>query len=209
MNSDMPKVLLKVGGRTLLGHITYEWSGVVDGFVIVVSKGNGDAIKRNSGKAEFVVQKEPKGIADAILQAEPYVDGRFIVNLGDCLFRGTFKDCEPFEQGIGVLREASTDDIKQNYAVEALNNRVLVVWEKPKTVLPIWHCGIGAYFFDQRVFDYIRKTPPSSLRNEVEITDVIQKMIDAGEWITPVWFEGKYINITYPEDIKRAEEVFK
>jgi dTDP-glucose pyrophosphorylase len=67
---------------------------------------------------------------------------------------------------------------------------------------------MGVYFFDKRVFDYIRKTPPSALRSEVEITDVIQNMIDAGERIAPVWFKGKYINVTYPEDIRKAEEVF-
>lgn len=66
---------------------------------------------------------------------------------------------------------------------------------------------MGTYFFDKRVFDYIGGTPPSILRGEVKITDVIQYMIAAGEEIAPVFFRGNYINITYPENLKKAEEI--
>jgi len=34
-------------------------------------------------------------------------------------------------------------------------------------------------------------------------------MIDSGEKLTPVIFRGKYLNITYQEDIKKAEELLK
>jgi dTDP-glucose pyrophosphorylase len=84
---------------------------------------------------------------------------------------------------------------------------VLRVVEKPK-VLPNHWCGLGYYFFDRRVFEYIRRTPPSALRGEIEITDVIQKMVDGGEPISPVPYRGHYINITFPEDIQRAASVF-
>ena len=32
-------------------------------------------------------------------------------------------------------------------------------------------------------------------------------MINDGETIKPVFFEGYSLNITYPEDIKKAEEI--
>jgi len=66
---------------------------------------------------------------------------------------------------------------------------------------------MGTYFFDKRIFDYIRKTPKSSLRNEIEITDTIQLMINSRERVSPFFFIGRYLNITYPEDIKEAEEL--
>ena len=220
INSDVPKVLLKVNGRSLLGHITYEWSGCVDGFVIIVSGENESLIRQNSGKAEFVIQDPLRGIADAILQAEPYVEGRFIVALGDCLHKGTFiatsdsrrregmSETLGFDLGIGVWRVLN-EEYWKSYAVLTRGLGVTKVIEKPQVMHKCWYCGMGTYFFDQRVFDYIRKALPSALRNEVEITDVIQNMIDAGERVTPVWFDGKYINITHPEDIKKAEEVLK
>lgn len=201
MNSHVPKVLLKVNGRSLLGHITYYWSGTVDDFIIVASRENLRAIKQNSGRAIFAVQEPLRGIADAILQAEPYVKDKFVVNLGDCLLQGEFEP-DDFELGIGVIKDAPYDG---GYTVDVAGNRVTAAYEKSPRGK---HLGMGVYFFDKRVFDYIRKTPPSALRSEVEITDVIQNMIDAGERIAPVWFKGKYINVTYPEDIRKAEEVF-
>ncbi|MEE9322964.1 MAG: hypothetical protein V3U72_00310, partial [Candidatus Aenigmarchaeota archaeon] len=50
-------------------------------------------------------------------------------------------------------------------------------------------------------------TPPSKLRNEIEITDVMQKMIDSGITLKPVKLKGKYINVTYPEDLEKARRV--
>jgi hypothetical protein len=32
-------------------------------------------------------------------------------------------------------------------------------------------------------------------------------MIDSGEQISPVWFDGEYINITFPDDVERAERL--
>jgi len=202
-------VLLKVNGRSILGHITHYWSDIANGFVIIVSKENEQLIRQQSGNAEFVVQKEPKGIADAILRAEPYVDDYFMVVLGDCLYKGRFNIMLPFKgQGIGIWRTKDLDAIRQSYSVEMNGEYLSRVVEKPSNVLNNW-CGMGVYFLDRCVFDYIRKTPPSLLRGEVEITDVLQKMIEAEERIRPLFFEGKYINITHPNDIRKAEEVLQ
>ena len=65
------------------------------------------------------------------------------------------------------------------------------------------YCGMGYYFFKNNIFDYISLTSPSKLRNEIEITDVIQIMIDKGEKIKPVLFKGHYLNITYPENLRK------
>jgi len=61
----------------------------------------------------------------------------------------------------------------------------------------------------EKVFDYIKITDPSELRNEIEITDVIQKMIKNGEKIKPLFLKGNYLNVTYPDDIEIAENIFK
>jgi len=216
MRFGIPKVLLKVNGKTLLAYITLQWSGLIDGYVIVVSKENERLIMENSGKAEFVVQKQRKGIADAILQAEPHIDNNFLVTLGDCLFNGEFNWEGAPSLGIGVWQTDNLVEINKSYLVEVVNGLVTKVTEKPNVhpadVDGPLNCGMGIYFLDRRVFDYIRKTPPSalySLRSEVGITEVLQTMIDAGEKIVPIWFRGKYINVTYPEDLMKAEEVMK
>ena len=55
----------------------------------------------------------------------------------------------------------------------------------------------------------VKLTEPSKLRNEIEITDVIQNMIDGGEKIKPALFRGDYLNITYPEDLQKAESLLR
>ena len=35
----------------------------------------------------------------------------------------------------------------------------------------------------------------------------LQQMIDNGEKITPVFFRGDYLNVTYPEDLVKAERL--
>jgi dTDP-glucose pyrophosphorylase len=126
--------------------------------------------------------------------------------LGDCICNGEFIFPKDMQQGIGVWETQNIQDIKQSYAVEIKDNFVSKVIEKPKKIINNL-CGMGFYFFDKRVFGYIKLTPPSPIRGEIEITDVIQKMIDAGEKISPVLFKGKYLNITYPQDLKRAEAI--
>ena len=80
------------------------------------------------------------------------------------------------------------------------------VIEKPEVVLNDL-CGMGIYFFDRRVFDYIERTPVSPRTGRVEITDVVQQMIEGGERITPLFFDGGYVNVTYEQDLRTAAAV--
>lgn len=206
MGLGKPKALLEVKGIPVLWGVIKQWAGIVDNFVIIVNPENEAQIREWLRKvavdAEFAVQGEPKGLADAILQAEPYVEGKsFMVNLGDCLFRGNF-DEKPFNLGIGVCNSSNHYELRKSYGVEAKGGLVTKVIEKPSALFG-WKCGMGIYFLDSRVFGYIRKAnvDPSG----GDFTSIIQDMIDAGENISPVWFAGRYINITYPEDLKKAE----
>lgn len=207
LKGNIAKPLVKVNGRSLLGHITYAWSDIVDGFIIVVSPENQELIRQNCSRAEFVVQKEPKGLADAILQAEPYIKGKFIINLGDCIFRGEFDETN-CELGIAI-KTSTSPEINKNFLVKVSpeTGHITTLVEKPRGWHSLDFCGMGIYFLDDRVFDYIRRTTfvePSG----GDFTFVLQKMINEDEKIAPVWFRGNYANINTQEDIKKAEEVF-
>ena len=209
MGLDKPKVLLEVNGIPILWHVINQWAGTVDGFVIIASPENEAQIKEclqgvaEYEDVEFATQGDPKGLADAILQAEPYVKGKFVVNLGDCLVRGKFRTlC--FDLGIGVQRNVIDGEYWKSYAVKTTaGGHVFEVIEKPKVIEG--YCGMGVYFLDNRIFDYIRKT--EVMPGGGDFTEVLQNIVDAGEEIKPAWFKGEYINITYPEDLKKAEEM--
>jgi dTDP-glucose pyrophosphorylase len=156
---------------------------------------------------DIVAIERLRGIADGLHQVRHLADGPFIVVLGDCLCRGTFDAPFADRMGVGVIETASEEAIRRSYSVElhpADASRVRRVVEKPKTLINRL-CGMGYYFLDPRVFPYIEATPPSPLRNEVEITDVIQRMIEGGEYVRAYRFRGDYVNITYPDDVRLAE----
>ena len=114
MKSHVPKVLHTINGRTLLGHITYQWSGIVDSYVLVVSPQNERQIRgalKGVKNVEYVVQPASLGLADAIYQTRKLVKGDFIVNLGDCLFQGEFVDLPKGNLGIGVWETYDLDEI--------------------------------------------------------------------------------------------------
>ena len=61
--------------------------------------------------------------------------------------------------------------------------------------------GVGLYLFDLQVFDAIRRTPRTAMRDEYEITDSIQVMIDDGHVVRSTDAVHDDLNVTYPEDL--------
>jgi glucose-1-phosphate thymidylyltransferase len=211
-NDDMPKVLHLVNGEPILHYVVDYWRQYTRDFVFVVHYKKQDVIDFVRGlpvSSVCVEQRELRGIANALTYAAPHVGERFILVLGDCVCDGLFSFPEGMQQGVGIWETEDSGAIKRSYSVEIDSDTALVrkVVEKPKFLPNKW-CGLGYYFFDRRVFHYIQRTPPSSLRGEVEITNVIQSMIDGGERISAVPYQGNYINITFPEDIHRAKAIF-
>ncbi|MCM8832738.1 MAG: sugar phosphate nucleotidyltransferase [Candidatus Omnitrophica bacterium] len=207
---DLPKSMVLIKDKPLLFYIINYWKQFTENFIFVVGYKKEVIIKyvnKIDINSEFIEQKELKGIGYAVSLVEKYINKKFIVVLGDCLCKGSFTFPKEFKQGIGVWKTSNIEDIKRSYSVEIEKDKVIRVEEKPKKLVNDL-CGMGFYFFDKVVFDYIKITPPSPLRNEIEITDVIQKMIDGGELIVPIFFNGFYINITYKEDILISEKYF-
>lgn len=202
---DKPKVMIDVQGKPLLGHIIDYWRQFTREFIFVVKYKKEvvtDYVRRLPISATIVEQTELKGIAHAVSYAEPHIPDRFALVLGDCICQGRFTFPPDMAQGIGVWQTAADEDIRRSYSVEIKEGLVSRVVEKPQTLVNR-NCGMGFYFFDRSVFDSIRRTPPSALRDEIEITDTIQTMIDGGQKISPLHFQGFYLNLTYPEDLKR------
>jgi len=208
-SKETPKVMIEIENKPILGYIIDYWKRYTNDFIFVVGYKKEQIIEyvsKLSINAKFVEQKELNGIADALSYVKGLVSDNFIVVLGDCIYKGEFNYPKDMRQRIGVRKTVDIEDIKGNYSVEIKNDIICKVVEKPKKIINDL-CGMGFYFFNKKVFDYIRITKPSKLRNEVEITDVIQNMIDAGEKIKPSFFNGEYINITFPEDIKKAKKL--
>jgi len=204
----VPKHLVKVKEVPLISHVIDMWDEPENSFVFVIKRSMTYLWEYFPENSSVAFQDEPKGLADAVLQAASCVDGKFIVALGDCLQHGSFEPPkDDFNLGVGVWSTRRLKELNKSYLVLESDGLVTKVIEKPRLCgrQPYSNCGMGTYFFDPRVFDYIRKS--DAPLGGGDLTYVIQDMIDHGEKVVPVWFEGEYVNVGSPEDLKKAEEL--
>jgi dTDP-glucose pyrophosphorylase len=105
---------------------------------------------------------------------------------------------------LGTKEESDPRAIQRNFAIllreDGLVSRVV---EKPRHA-PNQLKGVGIYLFDPVVFDAIRRTPRTALRDEYELTDAIQVMIDDGNPVRPANVVSQDINLTTPGDLLRV-----
>jgi glucose-1-phosphate thymidylyltransferase len=133
-------------------------------------------------RVTFIRQDAPLGIAHGVKIARDFLgDDRFVLFLGDNFIRsGIAPLVERFRAGeantLILLKEVPNP---QDFGVAELDSgRVVRVVEKPrqpKSNLAV----IGIYLFDANVFEAVGRIRPSA-RGELEITDTIQWLIDAG-----------------------------
>lgn len=156
----------------------------------------------------YVEQAEPLGIAHAVLQLESRLDSPFLLFLGDIMMHAPQLDemvklfWDRAAGGVlAVKREPDPQMIRRNFAV-VLHTSGLVerVIEKPRFVnTDLKGCGI--YLFDLPIFDAIRRTPRTALRDEYEITTSIQLLIDDGYPVYPSDIVTWDVNLTFACDL--------
>ena len=156
----------------------------------------------------YIEQEKPLGIAHALAKVEASVKNPFLLFLGDILYitRDLRKILDLFEnrQAGGVLavkQEPKPEYIKRNYAV-LLHESGMVrrVVEKPRYISNNLK-GCGIYFFDLPIFDAVRRTPRTAMRDEYEITSSIQILIDDGYPVYPAEVIEWDMNITVVDDL--------
>ena len=213
-----PKPLLPVCNKPLIAHQIEIMRSVGIREIIILIGHKGFELARVLGdgsqlgvQIKYVEQTQMLGIAHAVGLLEPYINQPFLLFLGDIYFVPTNLDLvfEIFQsQGkggvLGTKEEKDPEAIKRNFAmVLRENGSVSRVVEKPRHA-PNRLKGVGIYLFDPVVFDAIRRTPRTALRDEYELTDAIQVMIDDGNPVRPANVVFEDINLSTPADLLRA-----
>ena len=196
----LPKVLLNVAGKPILGHIldTLVEEGITSVTFIVGYMG--DLVEQYVSEqydleANFVVQEAREGLGHAIwLAREDLWDEPVPIILGDTIFD---VDLGPvLSSDVSALGVRYVDDPRRFGVVETDGDRVVRLVEKPenpKTNLAI----VGLYFIQHpkalaEALDELVRNDERT-RGEYQLTDALQKMIDGGETFTtfPVdgWFD--------------------
>ena len=156
------KQLLPVYDRPMIFYPlnTLVSAGITDILLIVSPEhaGNylnllGSLLRRYGVNISFVVQKEPRGLAEAFILGEDFIDnGPCTMILGDNLFDGEFVEAiQSFERGGRIFAKEVSDP--ERFGVvefDTATGKVISIVEKPKA--PKSHFAIpGLYIYDAEV----------------------------------------------------------
>ncbi len=211
LTSDCPKVMLQVANKPILEHIVNSAIDAgIEGFVFItgyleqqIREYFGDGSKWGVS-IEYVPQKEQLGTADAIGYAKGHVKEVFLVLNGDMLIGQEDLKALLSRTEEAVICVKEVENPSDFGVLETENNKVVRIIEKPKNP-PTNLANAGIYLFRESIFDFIDLTQPS-VRNEFEITDSIQMLIDSGAAVGYSPLEGRWIDIGYPWDLLKANE---
>ena len=164
-------VLMLAGIRDILIIVN---KGQLSQFRKILSDGS-----RFGVKIKFLEQDSPKGLPDAFILGEKFIDKDNVsLILGDNFFYAQsltkkLKDCIKLSSGCKVLLHPVNSPNLYGVATINKNKKILKLVEKPKkskSNLAV----TGLYFFDNKVIEYSKTLKPSG-RNEIEIIDLLIK----------------------------------
>ena len=154
-------------------------------------------------------QREPKGLAHALLTAEEHVDDDFMMMLGDNVFDANLADVVNRQQearaDAAFLVEEVPWEEASRYGVCDTNDygEIVDVVEKPDDP-PSNLVMTGFYTFTPAIFHACHLVQPSD-RGEYEVSDAVDLLIKSGRTIDAIRMEGWRIDVGYPEDRDEAE----
>ena len=210
-----PKPILPIMGKPLLQHQVEMMKSVgiqkvfivigYLGYEVVRALGNGSDF---GVEIEYIEQTETLGIAHAVGRLEGRVQKPFLLCLGDIFFVSNrlqdMFDSFGKDYTRAVLASKIEEDpamILRNFAIIVGDDgRVVRVIEKPRYIQNKLK-GCGVYLFGLEIFDAIRRTPRTAMRDEYEITEAIQILINDGHRVVHSNIIEEDLNLTVPEDL--------
>lgn len=157
----------------------------------------------------YIDQPDPKGIAHAVLISRDFLgNSPFVVHLGDNLLKDSVLDLSKefmSSQADAMVVLTKVADPERFGVVEIQNGRIVRLVEKPKHYISDLALA-GIYFFRPSIFQAIDGLKPS-WRNELEITDAIQRLLDRKGTIIFHEVTGWWKDTGRPEDILEANRL--
>lgn len=225
MKSDLPKVLHKVAGISMVEHVFRSVSAISPEKIVTVVGHKADMVTSLlAHQTEFVRQSEQLGTGHAVMMAEPLLQncsGQTLVIAGDTpLITGeSLRDLVDFHinhKNVATILTAETEQpfgygrIVRNQHAEVTK----IVEEKDASDFEkqIKEINTGTYIFDnERLFEALKNINTNNAQGEYYITDVIGIFREAGEKV------GAYVLRDFDESLgvndrlalAKAEEVMR
>lgn len=209
LTDSCPKPLLKIGGRPLLEY-TFDALPTAVNEVILVIGYLGEQIQRYLGdfyrgkKIGYVTQKNLEGTAKALLEAQPFLDKPFLVLMADDIYaREDIEKCLAHEQAILAIKttEAGPGGRLLLSKAGALMD-VVEGKEHPSGSL----VSVGVYILKPEIFTY-EPVKLADREGEWGLPQTVAMM--AKKRPVDVLEATRWIKLTTPEDLARAEEFMK
>lgn len=206
------KVMLPVGNRPFMEHAirALAANGVKELFIVIgyqkerIMDHFEDGIKYGV-EITYIEQKELLGTAHALAQAEPYIDGDFLVVNGDNLLDDKAVHDLVASVGDYVILAALREHTGDYGVLTVEQNSVISIREKPGRPC----AGVlntGAYKFSTNIFEWLQKTPISE-RGSYELTQTLSQMINDGLEIKAVLTKGIWADAIFAWDLLNANSL--
>ena len=215
-----PKQLLPIANKPMSEYCVeaIRNCGITDIAIIIGGIGSnkvkeyyGDGSKFNV-KISYIEQDEPKGIAHAINLCKNFVGNeKFLVFLGDNIIQKSISTIsQKFESSnddaLVLLCEVSNPE--RFGIADVKENKIIKIMEKPKHP-PTNLAVTGIYFLTTKIFEIFSRVKPS-WRNELEITDALQMMLEEHNIVNFEMITDYWKDTGTPDDIIHANgEVLK
>ena len=164
---------------------------------------------RFGARVTYIEQDAPRGLAHAVLISEAFLRGEpFVMYLGDNVIAEGITALVDDYRRIGCNSQillAKVPNPSQFGVAELENGRVVRLTEKPKQPKSDLAL-VGVYMFDDSIWDAVRAIRPSA-RQELEITDAIQWLVDHGKSVHPHLVTGWWKDTGKVEDMLEANRI--
>lgn len=173
---------------------------------IVEALGDGSKFKV---RITYIDQPDPRGIAHAVLVSRGFLgDDPFVVYLGDNLLKESIPNLASeflTSEADALVVLSKVSDPGRFGVVEISHGKIVRLVEKPKTFVSDYALA-GVYFLRPSIFPVIDRLKPS-WRNELEITEAIQALLEEGMHIGFHEVSGWWKDTGRPEDILEANQL--
>jgi glucose-1-phosphate thymidylyltransferase len=173
---------------------------------IILAVGDGSRWEVN---ISYIEQEAPLGLAHAVKISEHFLgEDPFVMYLGDNILKSGIESLvEEFQEkkpnSLILLTEVPNPEMFG--VAELKDGRVIRLVEKPKD--PVSNLAlVGVYMFDRHIFEAVKAIKPS-WRNELEITDAIQYLVEHGYEVQPHLVTGWWKDTGKIEDVLEANRL--
>ena len=213
-----PKQLLPIANKPMSQYCleTLKKAGISE-VAIIIGGPASNKVQEYYGNGEnfgvritYVYQDQPLGIAHAIRLCKDFInDEKFIAFLGDNILKRDISDYAKEFKNTSVDASILLCKVENpsQFGIADVNpdGSIKKIMEKPKDP-PTDLAVTGIYFLTPKIFDIIDRLKPS-WRNELEITDALQMLLEEGNKISYYMVTDYWKDTGTPDDIIHANKI--